>query len=127
MFILEKRRKTALILTLSAAAVALFSAVGAVLLSLSGNYAPAVICALLCIFSSYCVPIYYKSMMSAKLSLMIFSAVENGADSIDAVSEQTGIEKAAALRFVSEAINSKSVTDYSLDGEKIIKNNTSEI
>lgn len=127
MFILEKRRKTALILTLSAAAVALFSAVGAVLLALSGNYAPAVICALLCIFSSYCVPIYYKSMMSAKLSLMIFSAVENGADSIDAVSEQTGIEKAAALRFVSEAINSKSVTDYSLDGEKIIKNNTSEI
>lgn len=127
MFILEKRRKTALILTLSAAAVALFSAVGAVLLALSGNYAPAVICALLCIFSSYCVPIYYKSMMSAKLSLMIFSAVENGADSIDAVSEQTGIEKAAALRFVSEAINSKSVTDYSLDGEMIIKNNTSEI
>ena len=122
MRLLEKRRKTALILSLSAGAVALFSAVGAVLLALSGNYAPAVICALLCIFSSYCVPIYYKSMVSSKMAIIIFSSVDSGLTLIDDICEETGIKKDVALRLIENAIKSKSAMGYTFDGNKIIKN-----
>ncbi len=103
------------------------SAAGAVLLALSGNYTPAVICALLCIFCSYCVPIYYKSSVSAKATLILFSAIEEGIYNVEELAERTGIEKNAALRLISSAINSKAVTGYTLDGESIIKIDTQEI
>ena len=118
---LNKRARLCLILFGIALGIAIASFVGAVLLAYSKNYPAGIVLGVVSIICFYCAPIYYNNAAKSKAYARILSALDEGAESIDELSEKTGIRNDICKKLFEKAFHNGIIIDYVLSDGKITR------
>ncbi|MBQ7333077.1 MAG: hypothetical protein IJW38_01845 [Clostridia bacterium] len=118
---LNKRVKVCLVLFGISLGIAVLSFAGAVLLAYSKAYAAGIVLGAVAIIGFYSAPIYYNNAALAKASVKIISALDEGSESLDELSEKTGIRSDVCEKLFNKAVLRGFITDFQISNRKILK------
>ena len=93
-----------MILFAIALSLAILSFAGALTLAIFKKYPPALVLTAVSLFGFYSAPIYYNNSALAKASAKISLAIDEGCETIEAISEKTGIRLDACKRLYEKAV-----------------------
>ncbi len=118
---LNKRARLCLALFGISLGVAVLSFAGAVLLAYSKAYAAGIVLGAVAIIGFYSAPIYYNNAAISKASAKIISALGEGAETLEELSEKTGIRQDVCEKLFNKAVLRGFITDFEISDRKILK------